>query len=109
MIGRSPPFLFPLHDSGAERRPRCLFGHTVASGGELPFELLLTLVQALQAQLPTMQLNAELVDVARDFGALRFVLLQLVLQIRDQHRIRRGGFDLARLRNRGRLPAALAL
>jgi hypothetical protein len=60
---------------------------------QLGFELLLAFVQALQTQLPAMQLNAELIDVARDLGPLRFVFLQLVLEIRNPSGIFRDDFD----------------
>src|ERR1700730_2150866 len=44
---------------------------------QLLFELSLAIVQGLQAQLPAMQLNAELIDVTGDLGPLRFVLGEL--------------------------------
>jgi len=37
---------------------------------QLSFELLFALVQRLQSQLPAMQLNGELIDVAGDFSPL---------------------------------------
>lgn len=47
-----------------------------------PFVQVLTpLVQRLQAKLPAMQLDAELVDIAGDLCALRFVFFDLALQI----------------------------
>ncbi len=48
---------------------------------ELGFQLCFAFVQRLQAQLPAMQLNGELIDVAGDFGALRFVLFQFPLHV----------------------------
>ena len=48
---------------------------------ELFLQLGLAFVQCLQAQLPAMQLNAELVDIAGNLGPLRFVLLQFPLQV----------------------------
>jgi len=44
---------------------------------QLFFELRFAIVQRLQSQLPAMQLDRELIDVAGDFGALRFVFGQL--------------------------------
>src|SRR4030095_12082280 len=50
----------------------------------------LAFVQCLQAQLPAMELNAQLIDVTRYFGALRFVFFQLALQIGELLRRSRG-------------------
>ena len=44
-------------------------------GGQLGLELLLALIQALEAELPPVELNAVLIDIARDLGPLRFVFL----------------------------------
>ena len=44
---------------------------------QLFFKLPFAIVQRLQPQLPAMQLDRELIDVAGDFSALRFVLGQL--------------------------------
>jgi len=46
------------------------------SVAQLFFELPFAIVQRLQPQLPAVQLNRELINVAGDFGALRFVLFQ---------------------------------
>ena len=43
---------------------------------QLFLELRFALVQRLQTQLPTMQLDRELIDVTGHFGALRFVFGQ---------------------------------
>jgi len=40
-----------------------------------------------------MQLNTELIDVARDLCSLRLVFLQLMLEIGNPRRIFRGSFD----------------
>lgn len=60
------------------------------------FELFAALVQSLQTQLPAMQLNAQLINVARDFGPLRFVFLEPALNftfflIAHAAALRRGG------------------
>ena len=69
------------------------YNSTTLSGSQLGFEFLLALVQSLQSQLPAMELNAELIDVARDLRPLRFVFLQLMLEIGNPRRIFRGSFD----------------
>ena len=69
------------------------YNSTTLSGSQLGFEFLLALVQSLQSQLPAMELNAELIDVARDLRPLRFVFLQLMLEIGNPGRIFRGSFD----------------
>lgn len=76
-----------------------------ARGFELGLELFLPLVQGLKAKLPAMELDAELVDVARDLGPLRFVLFELMRQIGNPRRAFRGGFD--RYLRHGRWFAAL--
>jgi hypothetical protein len=81
---------------------------TAPRGCQFRFQFLLALVQALETKLPTMQLDAELVDVAGDLGALRFVLLQLMLEIGNFHGIFGSRFDRD-LRNRRRLTAPLAI
>ena len=52
-----------------------------ANRRELSFKFLLALLQGLKTELPAMKLDTELVDVTGDFSALRFVLLELMLQI----------------------------
>ena len=47
------------------------------------FELRFAFVQRLQTQLPTMQLNRELIDVTRNFSALRFIFFQFPLTFVD--------------------------
>src|SRR5438477_7858864 len=75
---------------------------------QLFVQLGLAFVQRLQAQLPAMNLNAKLVDVTGHFGALRFVLFQLALQIGELLRRCRAR---ARRRhwNKRRLTATLAI
>lgn len=53
-----------------------------------------------------MQLDAVLIDVAGDFGALRLVFSQLVLQIRDAECVTRGCFE-GPIGDDDRLPAFL--
>ena len=62
-------------------------------GGEFRFQFLLPFVQALQAELPAMQLDAELIDVAGDLSALRLIFLQLMLEIGDFHGVFARGFE----------------
>ena len=60
---------------------------------QLDFELLLPLVQHLQAQLPPMKLNTRLINVAGDLGPLRFVFGQATLDfLPADSSIRRGFF-----------------
>src|SRR5205823_5914388 len=75
---------------------------------QLFFQLGLAFVQRLQAQLPAMELNAELIDVTGYFGALRFVLFQLALQIRKLLRRCRGRARQCRW-NKRRFSATLAV
>ena len=53
-------------------------------------QLLVSFVQGLEPVLPAMKLNAHLVDVAVDLGALRFIFPQVASQLRqsflDRHR-----------------------
>ena len=44
---------------------------------DLLYQIATALIQCLQAQLPAMQLDGELIDVAGDLGALRLVFFQL--------------------------------
>ena len=58
---------------------------------QLDFELLLALVQHLQAQLPPMKLDARLINVTGDLGPLRFVFDQATFDFfpcGEQHRAR---------------------
>ena len=73
---------------------------------EIVFELRFALVQHLQTQLPAMQLDRELIDVAGDLSALRFVLFQFaanLIRVRE-----RACIWLFNLRNRCLLSAFLA-
>lgn len=68
-------------------------------GFQFPFAF----VQGLEAQLPSLDLNVELVDVAGDFGALGFVFFELPFQVVDF-----AGNALGVLRNLGGPAAFLA-
>ncbi len=73
---------------------------------EFFFELRFAFVQRLQAQLPTMQLDRELIDVTGHFGALRFVFGQFssnFFRVGQRARAR-----LLRFRNGRELAALLA-
>jgi hypothetical protein len=59
-------------------RYRC---HGLERFAQFAFELGLAFVQGLQPQLPTMELNTELINIPSHLGALRFILFQLALQI----------------------------
>ena len=50
---------------------------------ELVREIFAALFQCLQAQLPAMQLNGELIDVTGHLGPLRFVLFKLPARVRE--------------------------
>src|SRR5215210_7421785 len=75
---------------------------------KIRLQLLLPFDQLLQTELPTMKLDAVLVDVAGDLGALRLVFLQLVLKICAANRINQRDFRRY-LRDGGRLTAPLAI
>ena len=75
---------------------------------QLLLELFPAFLQSLQAQLPAVQLDTELIDVPRDFGSLRFVFLELSSQIRNQGlRFGRQCFMDWNRRNLGGLSASL--
>ena len=71
-------------------------------------KFLLALLQSLKTKLPAVQLDTELIDIARDLRALRFVLFELTLQIGSPGGVFRGSFK-SRIRNSGRLPALLSI
>jgi hypothetical protein len=102
-------------------RPSCRSGLRAATQRELPRSLFagyraqfrrqlgLPLVQRLQAELPSMELDTELVDVAGHFSPLRFIFLQLVLKIGDLGSVLRRLLDLGALRHAQRLVTVLAV
>lgn len=55
-----------------------------------------------------MELDAELVNVARNLSALRFVFLELILEIRNPEGVTGRGDTIRRRHDRG-IPAALTL
>ena len=57
--------------------------------GQLIGQLLVPLVERLEPELPAVQLNTELIDIPVDFGPLRFVFLQMTLQLGQFGRGRR--------------------
>lgn len=75
-------------------------------------QLLVSFVQGLEPVLPAMKLNAQLVDVAVDLGALRFIFPQMAPQLRQSflNRPRRqvpGSMGLRRMGHRGGPSATL--
>ncbi len=76
--------------AGAVLRQRCR-----TDGGQLRLQLLLPLVQFLEPELPAMQLDAVLIDVAADFSSLRLVFLQLLLKLGSFARSKNTGFGCA--------------
>jgi hypothetical protein len=79
--------LFPTsHGGGLESAPlesARLFYRRTANRRELSLELLLAFLQSLKAELPPMQLDTELIDITRYLRALRFVLFELMLKLRN--------------------------
>jgi hypothetical protein len=67
-------------------RPSLLLGTAACrrhTANDLGHQFLVALVQGLNPNLPPMKLNAELVDIAVDLGALRFVFLKMAAQLRQ--------------------------
>lgn len=80
----------------------------VDKSSELCLKLLLTFVEALQPQLPAMELDAELIYVDGNLRPLRFVFLQLMPKIGDPNAVR--GIRTRRWAGHlGRLTATLAI
>lgn len=84
--------------------PRQLFHRS-----ELGLELLSALVEGLEAELPAMKLDAELIDIASNLCALRFVFLETPLHV-GQTGLSLRAFNgaVGIFRNDGGLPALLA-
>ena len=90
-------------------RKQCQSGSDLDATSTLPqlfFELRFAVIQRLQSQLPAMQLDRELIDVAGNFGTLRFIFSQLspdFFRVSQRIHVR-----LLRFRNGGQLAALLA-
>jgi hypothetical protein len=85
-----------------------LLSARAANRRKLSFEFLLAFLQSLKTKLPTVQLDAELVYVASDLGALRLVLFELMLEFGKFGRAFGGSFE-GGVRYRGRVTTLLAI